>query len=326
MATLSEALALAAGHHQAGDLAAAEHVYRQILAAEPHCADAWHLWGVLHFQRGEGHIAVEHIGKAIGIDANVATYHGHLGNVLHSQGRLEEAALSLRRARVRPPRRRRAQQSGHRLAGTRRNVVRPSIVIDARSTSIRRAPRAHYNLGLALEQDRQWEPAAASYRQALARDQNFAQAHNNLGNVLAEQGQLPAALDSYRRAISLHPGYVEAHLNLGRALKNQGQHDDAIAHYRRALELNPKFAEAYNNLGRIYQEQAHAGNALDHYRQALVLKPDFAEAHNNLGNLLEEQGQRDDAIRCYRLRHRAEARLRRRSQQFGQHPGSTGKS
>ena len=47
MATISEALAIALQHHQAGQLPQAEQIYRQILEVEPNHADAWHLLGVL---------------------------------------------------------------------------------------------------------------------------------------------------------------------------------------------------------------------------------------------------------------------------------------
>ncbi len=43
MATISEALAIAIQHHRAGQLQAAEQIYRQILAAEPNHADTLHL-------------------------------------------------------------------------------------------------------------------------------------------------------------------------------------------------------------------------------------------------------------------------------------------
>ena len=52
MATISEALAIAVQHHQAGRLQAAEQIYRQILAVEPNHADAIHLLGVIAHQVG----------------------------------------------------------------------------------------------------------------------------------------------------------------------------------------------------------------------------------------------------------------------------------
>jgi len=43
MSTISEAITDAMGHHQAGRLNDAEHIYRQILAADPNCVAAWNL-------------------------------------------------------------------------------------------------------------------------------------------------------------------------------------------------------------------------------------------------------------------------------------------
>ena len=67
MATISEALAIAIQHHQAGRLQAAEQIYRQILQAEPNHADAIHLLGVIAHQVGKHEVAVEYIGRAIGL-------------------------------------------------------------------------------------------------------------------------------------------------------------------------------------------------------------------------------------------------------------------
>ena len=67
MATIPEALAIAIQHHQAGRLQAAEQIYRQILAVEPNHADALHLLGVIASQAGKHEVAVEYIGRAIGL-------------------------------------------------------------------------------------------------------------------------------------------------------------------------------------------------------------------------------------------------------------------
>ena len=63
MATISQALAIAMEQHQAGRLAAAEEIYRRILAAEPNHAHALHLLGVTAHQRGEHETAIDYITK-----------------------------------------------------------------------------------------------------------------------------------------------------------------------------------------------------------------------------------------------------------------------
>ena len=81
MATVPQALAMAIQHHQAGRLQAAEQIYRQILAVEPNHPDALHLLGVIAHQVGQHEVAVEHIGRAIGLNGNVAAFHSNLGAV-----------------------------------------------------------------------------------------------------------------------------------------------------------------------------------------------------------------------------------------------------
>ena len=68
MATISEALALAIQHHQAGRLQAAEQIYRQILALEPNHAEALHLLGLIAHQVGKHEVAVACIGRAIELE------------------------------------------------------------------------------------------------------------------------------------------------------------------------------------------------------------------------------------------------------------------
>ena len=70
MATISEALAIAVQHHQAGQLQAAEQIYRQILAVDPNQADALHLLGVIASQTGQHEVAVEFIRPGYRIERN----------------------------------------------------------------------------------------------------------------------------------------------------------------------------------------------------------------------------------------------------------------
>ncbi len=79
MATISEALAIAIQHYQAGRLQAAEQIYRQILAVEPNHADAWHLLGVIAHQAGKHEIAIDYIGNAVRLKGNVAAFHLWMG-------------------------------------------------------------------------------------------------------------------------------------------------------------------------------------------------------------------------------------------------------
>jgi protein O-GlcNAc transferase len=61
---------LAMKHHQAGNLAEAERLYRLILQEDPPHGDALHLLGVLQHQSGRNAAAVELIQSAIAQNSN----------------------------------------------------------------------------------------------------------------------------------------------------------------------------------------------------------------------------------------------------------------
>ena len=65
MLNVAEALALGTRHHQAGQLAEAERIYRQVLAAEPDNPQALHLLGLLAMQARQFDVAIGLIGRAI---------------------------------------------------------------------------------------------------------------------------------------------------------------------------------------------------------------------------------------------------------------------
>ena len=266
MATISEALAIAIEHHQAGRLEAAEQIYRQILQAEPNQADAWHLLGVIAHQVGKHEVGVQYIGRAIGLNGNAVVFHNNLGGAYRALGKIPDAVASYRRALE----------------------LKPDYA------------EVHNNLGVALKDQGNLDEAIACYRRAVELKPDFAEAHNNLGNAFKDQGNLHEAVACYRRALELKPDYAEAHNNLGVALSGQGNLDEAVARYRRAVELKADYAEAHNNLGVALSDQGNLDKAVACFRRALELKPDFAGAHNNLGNALKEQRKLDEAAACHR--------------------------
>jgi predicted O-linked N-acetylglucosamine transferase (SPINDLY family) len=266
MATISEALAIAIQHHQAGWLGAAEQIYRQILQVEPAQPDALHLLGTLACQRGQHAAAVDCIGRAIAIRADVAEYYSNLGTAYRGLEKLDQAIACYRRALE----------------------IAPDYA------------NAHYNLGKALKDRGQLDAAIACYRRAVQLDPRHVESYINLGNMLREQGQLAEAIACSRRALELRPESAEACNNLAAALGEQGAFAEAVDCCQRGLGFKPDMAELYSNLGNLRRGQGKLDDAEACHRQALALRPGLAEAHNNLGNVLHDQGRLDDALVCYR--------------------------
>ncbi|WP_155903383.1 tetratricopeptide repeat protein, partial [Azospirillum brasilense] len=98
MVSLSEAYAIAIGHHRAGRMGEAAGVYRAILDADPRQADALHLLGVLAGQTGRSEEAVSLIAQAIALDPGAADYHDNLGSLRRGGGDAARAAAQHARA------------------------------------------------------------------------------------------------------------------------------------------------------------------------------------------------------------------------------------
>ena len=243
MATISESFAVAIQHHQAGRLQVAEHIYRQILQADPNHADAIHLLGLLAYQVGKHAIAVEYIGRAIRLNGNVAAFHNNMGEAYEALGKVPEAAACCRRALK----------------------LKPDYA------------EAHNNLGNALERAGEAGRSGRLLPPGGETQSGLCRGANNLGVALRGQGKLDEAVICCRRAVRVKPDYAEAHNNLGVALRDQGKLDEAVACYRRAVELRPDFAEAHGNLGNALKDQGKLDEAVACYRRALEVKPDFAE-------------------------------------------------
>lgn len=248
--------------HQAGRVADAERLYRQILTIDPRHADSLHLLGVVAYQARRLDAAVDLIGQAIRLKDNVAFYHNNLGLVLKDQGKFTDSVARFERALALEP----------------------------------NYPDAHNNLGNALREAGRAGDAVACYQRALAIKPDYIEAHNNLGNALRDQDRLEDAVAAYRRALAIRPDYADAQNNLGNVLQQLGQRDEAVAAYERALAANPDSAEAHNNLGNVLQELGRFDVAVTHFERALALRPDYAEAHSNLGVALEKQGRHAEAI------------------------------
>ncbi|MEX0676319.1 MAG: tetratricopeptide repeat protein [Pirellulales bacterium] len=243
--------------HRAGQLAAAEQLYRQILAGEPEHAPTLHAMGLLTFQQRRFEEALALLQKAVACDPAQAAYHQSLGEVRRGLGQLAHA----------------------------RDCFRQALQRDANLVA------AQYNLGLVCEQQQDWAGALAAFAEVVRLKPELAEAHAILGNLLQTLGRLDEAIASFRTATRARPLLMAAHYNLGNALRAAGQNEAAAASYREALRLAPEFAEAHNNLGTVLGTLGDDEAAAAAFALAVRLAPEVAEAHHNLGTLMKKTGK-----------------------------------
>ena len=98
MMSVTQAFDLAIQHHQAGRLAEAETLYRQVLAAEPQHGEAWHHLGILAAQTAQHSRAVECITQALRLGVQSGAAYANLGEAYRLGGRLDEALAAFQEA------------------------------------------------------------------------------------------------------------------------------------------------------------------------------------------------------------------------------------
>ncbi len=304
MPTLEETLALAVQHHQAGDLALAEPLYRYILSVDPSNAVALHLLGVLEHQRGSNDLALDLIARGLRLKPDYAEAHSNLGVVLRELGRLDKAIACHREAlRQRPD----FADAHNNLGVALRELGRLDEAVQCYRQALSWQPNdaaTHNNLGIALQEQGKLDEAGASYRESLRLQPDYAEAHSNLAGALREQGHLAEAIARYRQALSCNPNSAAVHHNLGLALQEAEQFPEAVAHLRQSLACQPSSADACNTLGVALLELDQVAEAEASYRQALRLRPDHALAHRNLGLALLLQGRFAEGWPEYEWRRR----------------------
>jgi predicted O-linked N-acetylglucosamine transferase (SPINDLY family) len=148
--TLDQQFESGVSHHQAGRLAEAEAIYRQILLQAPSHAEALHLLGALASQTDRSAMAIELISRAIEIKPSLIEAYRNLAVVLSENDRLDEAIALLRRA----------------------IDVQPGYA------------EAHSSLAVALAETGELEQAIAAFRRAVELRPGDANLHSNLAYLV----------------------------------------------------------------------------------------------------------------------------------------------
>jgi len=153
-----------------------------------------------------------------------------------------------------------------------------------------------------------YDRAESFYRQALARDPNFAEAAAALARsrllrrwfvspwAPAELEELKSLID---RALALAPNSPEAHLALGLFFYfAHRQYEMALAEFHRALELQPNNALVRLYCARVYRRRGEWERSLAYFRRAQELDPRDALICADLGSTYQALRQWKDAERA----------------------------
>ena len=209
MSGIPNVLSLAVEQHQAGNVAQAEQLYRQVLADDPNDINALHFWGVLALQSDRADLAVDLIGQALRLVPDFAEAHNNLAIALRAQGKLDEAIASCMAALS----------------------LRPDYF------------EAHDNLANAYWEQGRIELAVESWQRAIAIKPDYAAAHYNLGMAFRELGNDEAAIESFQNSVRFRPEGVAALGALVHSLQHTCRWENLLQLASRVVELQNQPAD-----------------------------------------------------------------------------------
>ena len=122
----------------------------------------------------------------------------------------------------------------------------PKMVLDANSVA------AHNNLGEALGELKQYQPALEAFQRAVALDGNYLKARYNMGVTYDRLGRLKYAEFVYRILVRDHPDFALGYDSLAVVLSRTGRAREAIPLHEKAISLDPKDSSFYYNFGVSY--------------------------------------------------------------------------
>jgi len=188
--------------HQRGDLARAEILCRQVIAAEPGNFQAWYMLAGLAFQQQRGPDALAAVNKALALNRKSAEAFNLKGAALRAMDRKDEALESFSAALKLQP------------DNSDLWLNRSSVLGDLGRT----------------------EDALADVDKAL-KLKSSAQAWNNRGAALRALRRHDEALKSFEKALALQPGYIQAMRNIAAVKCESFRVEEGMADYARQAKL-----------------------------------------------------------------------------------------
>jgi protein O-GlcNAc transferase len=299
MDDLSQALRKAVDFHRRGNLAEAERLYLQVIAAKPGDFDGLQMLGVLRYQQGRFPEALALIGAALKTNPKAPPALLNYGLVLDALTRRKEALASFDKALALQPN---YAEALYNRGIVLRGLQRPAEALASFEQALSIRPdyaEAHYNRGNALQDLARPAEALASYDRALAIRPDTAEILYNRGNALQAFQRPAEALASYDRALTIKPDHVAALNNRGNTLQELGRPLEALASYDRVLAIQPAHAQTLYNRGIVLRELQRPAEALASFDQVLSIKPDHVDALNNRGVVLRVLNRPLEALASY---------------------------
>ena len=222
------------------------------------------LWQQAEAQRTAGNItpAISTYHEILKFEGNSADAHSRLGELYLKKRAYAQAVSAFQSARNAEPNNKQVQ---HNLFA------------------------AHHHYAQHLEQQNQYDAAAAQLQLALKLTPNdlstrlrLAKLYQRAGNAERAQAEFARILqDEPHRRSGVSPTTINHRVARGTALINMGRYTEALAEFK-AIEAGAKSVEIYNTIGYLHMKKNNPLSAIKAFESALSKKPLDSVAYSNL--------------------------------------------
>lgn len=155
---------------------------------------------------------------------------------------------------------------------------------------------AHYQLGLAFEQERDLGRAESEWREAVRLKPDMTDAQRSLAALEISRGEIDALLQTAQQIIIAQPYSGDGFLLKGIAELSSQKYTEAQQDVEEAVKRAPQSPAPYVQLGNIQLAQKHFVEAAKFYQQALDRDPSSTDGLSGLMNTYFAQKQFDRVV------------------------------
>jgi tetratricopeptide (TPR) repeat protein len=156
-----------------------------------------------------------------------------------------------------------------------------------------------FALGSAYEQNKNFEKAVDSYKQAIEADNNRAPAYFGLAKSLRALKRNDEALQALQNVVDRIPNHAGAYLLFAEIFYEKKETDQAIEALDRARDVASGDVSVFVRSAEIYYDAGRHTNARAFLNQALSMNSKLSKAHALLGDIACERKRFDEGQKHY---------------------------
>lgn len=282
--------------HRQGRADEAEALYRQVLAQNPNHADAIHMLGLLHHQRGDRATAAQLIERSIALLPTNPMAYSNLAEVKRCLGLPQEAEKLCRQAMGMSPNMAAAYVN---LALAMHQMGRSSEGLPHALRAVELAPReagGYSSAAICLAEMQRLPEAIRYFEETIKIVPNDIMILSSLAFCYARVEMHEKAVNTMKRGLEIAPDNPHMLLSMGILMGQLEKFDQAGHWLEKTLEKSPDFMPAIEHLAGVRTGQKRFEEAIALCKRVLAVNPNALDMTANMGEAMMNLGQFEETI------------------------------